>query len=225
MQDISAGPVMRLAPAGAGGDDRGCADADFVATARRLTAGLHDANRALYWGDLCASVAVGYAAFAVAAWCTVLPVRLASGIIAVLALYRALLFIHELMHLRPGAVPGFWSVWNALIGVPLLAPTFMYEDVHRLHHSKVYYGTKDDPEYLPRIGLPAVMRLLVGSLFVPPLLLLRFAIIAPLAAVFPAVRRLMVERMSSLIVNPAFRRPPPVRAVGQWIALETAGVL
>ena len=25
----------------------------------------------------------------------------------------------------------------------------MYEGVHNQHHAKIYYGTADDPEYLP----------------------------------------------------------------------------
>ena len=36
-----------------------------------------------------------------------------------------------------------------LLGVPLLVPSFLYEGVHNQHHAKLYYGTIDDPEYLP----------------------------------------------------------------------------
>lgn len=201
--------------------------ADFLETARRLTADLRRANPTLYWINLCISTAVGYAALGVATHQPSLAVRLVSGIVSVFALYRALMFIHELMHLRPGAVPALWTAWNVLVGVPLLLPSFMYEDVHRLHHSKAYYGTKDDPKYLPlaRTGLPAIIGLLLGSLLVPVLLLMRFAIVAPLAAASPAIRQIMVGRISSLTINPTFHRAPPQRAVGQWIVLEVAGVL
>ena len=44
---------------------------------------------------------------------------------------------------------GFRLVWNLLVGIPLLVPSFMYEGVHNQHHAKRYYGTVNDPEYLP----------------------------------------------------------------------------
>src|SRR3990170_904465 len=62
---------------------------------------------------------------------------------------RAGSFIHELTHIKKGAVRGFRLVWNLVIGVPLLVPSFMYEGVHNQHHAKTYYGTINDPEYLP----------------------------------------------------------------------------
>ena len=32
-------------------------------------------------------------------------------------------FIHEITHVKPNAVPGFYWAWNALVGVPLTAST------------------------------------------------------------------------------------------------------
>ena len=40
---------------------------------------------------------------------------------------------------------GFRLVWNLIVGVPLLVPSFMYEGVHNLHHAKRYYGTARTP--------------------------------------------------------------------------------
>src|SRR3546814_11415486 len=51
--------------------------------------------------------------------------------------------------IKHAAIPGFRLGWNALVGVPMLTPSFMYEGVHNLHHAKTRYGTADDPEYLP----------------------------------------------------------------------------
>ena len=73
-------------------------------------------------------------------------------LVAALALYRALLFIHELTHIHRDALPGFRLAWNVLVGIPLLTPSFMYEGVHTLHHARTRYGTAEDPEYLP-LGL------------------------------------------------------------------------
>jgi fatty acid desaturase len=230
MRNMSA-DISTLTQAPAPISDRnggGDAVADFLASVRGLTADLYRPNRTVYWLDLWASAAVGYTALAVATYGSNPALRLVCGIVAVFALYRAVMFIHELMHVRRGAVPALWTVWNALVGVPLLLPSFMYEDVHRLHHSKACYGTKDDPEYFPLAGagLPTIVALLLASLLAPVLLLVRFAIIAPLAAIVPAVRRMMIERMSSLIINPQFRRAPPARrAAMRWIVLEAAGVL
>ena len=120
-------------------------------------------------------------------------------------------FIHELSHLKPGAVPGFHTAWNLLVGAPLMAPSFLYEGVHPLHHARTRYGTAEDPEYFPPALLrPAALALATAaSVLAPAVLLLRFAVLAPLSAVAPPLRRWVVERASALCVNPAFRRRPP----------------
>ena len=63
------------------------------------------------------------------------PLEIAAALVAILALYRAGSFIHELTHIKHKDVPGFRLGWNALVGVPLLMPSFMYEGVHSLHHA------------------------------------------------------------------------------------------
>ena len=141
----------------------------------------------------------------------VAPLALAAGLVAVLALYRAGSFIHELTHIKKGAVKGFRFVWNLIVGVPLLVPSFMYEGVHNQHHAKTYYGTADDPEYLPLAlmqpwTLPVFM---VVAVLAPIGLMIRFAILAPLSLVSPKLRALVVGRYSGLQINPRFVRPAP----------------
>ena len=46
-------------------------------------------------------------------------------------------------------MPGSGSSGTSWSAFPLLIPSFMYEGVHNQHHAKTYYGTIDDPEYLP----------------------------------------------------------------------------
>ncbi len=75
--------------------------------------------------------------------------RAALLLIAVAALYRAVLFIHEITHRAGRDLAAFAPVWNALVGVPLLVPSFLYEGVHTDHHRQRCYGTDADPEYLP----------------------------------------------------------------------------
>jgi hypothetical protein len=110
---------------------------------------------------------------------------LACGVLAALALYRALLFIHELTHIHKNALPGFRLVWNLLVGIPMLTPSFMYEGVHTLHHARTRYGTAEDPEYLPLAlmkpwSLPVF---LISAILLPLALLIRSGVLVPLGVV------------------------------------------
>ena len=200
-------------------------DADLVRAAARLTRDLNVASPAIYWTDLVASCLVGYGALLPACLPGPLTLRLAAGLIAVLALYRAVSFIHELTHLKPLAVRGFRTGWNLLVGAPLMAPSFMYEGVHALHHARTRYGTDQDPEYLPLARLrPATLALFfVASALAPAALLFRFAVLGPLSAIIPPLRREVVARASALAINPAFRRAAPQGAFRlSWLRWETA---
>ena len=141
------------------------------------------------------------------------PTWLAVGcaLVSVLALYRAGSFIHELTHVKKGAVKGFRFAWNLVVGVPLLVPSFMYEGVHNQHHAKRYYGTVDDPEYLPLAlmhpwTLPVF---LIAAALAPVGKLIRFGILAPLSLLSPKLRARVVGRYSGLQINPKFVRPKP----------------
>jgi len=200
-------------------------DKAMLKAAADLTRDLNLPDRRIYWGDLLGSALVGYAALAMAMLVPTTPVALAAGIVAVLALYRAGSFIHELTHLKPRAVPGFRLVWNVIIGIPLLVPSFMYEGVHNQHHAKRYYGTADDPEYLPlALMKPWTLPVfLVAAILAPVGLLIRFAVLAPLSLVSRRIRKLVVERYSGLQINPRFRRPQPDgRFKRDWMRLEIA---
>ena len=124
-------------------------DKAMLKAAANLTRDLNVARPSVYWVDLGASALLGYAGLAGAILVSSTLLALASALVAVLALYRAGSFIHELTHIKPNAVPGFRMAWNMVVGVPMLIPSFMYEGVHNQHHGKTYYGTVDDPEYLP----------------------------------------------------------------------------
>ncbi|MEQ1497361.1 MAG: fatty acid desaturase [Novosphingobium sp.] len=185
-------------------------DMAMLRAAVDLTRDISAAKASIYWPDMLGSAAIGYAGIAGAillhgwqAW--------ASAGIAVLFLYRALLFIHELTHIHRTALPGFRFVWNLVAGIPMLTPSFMYEGVHTLHHARTKYGTIEDPEYLPLAlmkpwSLPAFI--LIAALL-PIGLLIRCAVLVPLGAVIPPLRKLVWERASSLSINPDFRRRPP----------------
>jgi len=186
-------------------------DAAMLKAAANLTRDLNVPKSSVYWADMLGSALLGYAALAgtIAAHETWLAVGLA--IVAVLALYRAGSFIHELTHIKKGAVKGFRFAWNLIVGVPLMVPSFMYEGVHNQHHAKRYYGTVDDPEYLPLALMhPWTLPLfLLAAALAPIGMLIRFAILAPLSLISPKLRRIVVGRYSGLQINPKFVRPKP----------------
>ncbi len=202
-------------------------DLAMLRAAADLTRQLNVARPAYYWADLLGVSLIGYSALAGAIFLSG-PLAMVSGVLAVLALYRAGSFIHELTHIKTGAVPGFRQAWNLLIGIPMLVPSFLYEGVHNQHHAKRSYGTADDPEYLPlALMKPWTLPLfLLAAALAPVAMLLRFALLAPLSLLFPSLRPLVVRRYSGLQINPRFRRPAPEGEFArQWARQEVAASL
>lgn len=186
-------------------------DKAMLRAARDLTKDLAQARGIIYWPDMVGSALVGYGAIAGAIIASNVIVAVVCAVIGALALYRALMFIHELTHIHRDALPGFRIGWNLLVGIPLLTPSFMYEGVHTLHHKRTQYGTVEDPEYLPLALMKpwSLPLFVVIALLAPVALLFRFAVLVPLGAVLRPVRRIVWERASALSINPAFRRRPP----------------
>jgi fatty acid desaturase len=200
-------------------------DAAMLKAAASLTRDLNAPSSAIYWADLLGSAILGYAALFGAMLLTPTWLAVASGLVAVLALYRAGSFIHELTHIKKGAVKGFRFVWNLIVGVPLMVPSFMYEGVHNQHHAKRYYGTVDDPEYLPLAlmhpwTLPVF---LIAAALAPVGMLIRFGILGPLSLLSPRLRAIVMGRYSGLQINPKFVRPRPEGEFArEWAWMEAA---
>lgn len=186
-------------------------DMGMIRAAAELTRDLNAPRPDIYWPDFLICAALGYGAMALAILAATPLAMLGWGALSALALYRAALFIHELTHIRPTALPGFRLAWNLIIGIPLLVPSFMYEGVHSLHHARTRYGTDEDPEYLPL----ALMKPWTVPLFVlisalgPVAVLLRFGLLSPISLLSKRLRALIVARYSSLSINPNFRRRMP----------------
>ena len=186
-------------------------DAAMLKAAASLTRDLNVPKSAIYWTDMLGSALLGYSGLIGATVVRPTSLAVGLGLIAVLALYRAGSFIHELTHIKRGAVKGFRFAWNLVVGVPLLVPSFMYEGVHNQHHAKRYYGTSDDPEYLPLAlmhpwTLPVF---LVAAMLAPIGMLIRFGILSPLSLLSKKLRAVVVGRYSGLQINPKFVRPRP----------------
>ena len=200
-------------------------DKAMLRAARDLTKGLGEARPGIYWPDMLVSAAIGYAGIATAILAGHVAVQLAAGLVAALAMYRALMFIHELTHIHRDALPGFRTGWNLLVGIPMLTPSFMYEGVHTIHHKRTDYGTAEDPEYLPlALMKPWSLPLFVlVAMLLPVGLLLRFGVLYPLGLLIPPLRRFTWERFSALAINPVFRRRPPEGEFARRVRWQEAG--
>ncbi|HEX3421929.1 MAG TPA: fatty acid desaturase [Sphingomicrobium sp.] len=200
-------------------------DAAMLKAAVNLTRGLNAPNSSIYWADMLGSALLGYSALLGAMVLKPTWLALGAGLVAVLSLFRAGSFIHELTHIKKGALKGFRFTWNLVVGVPLLLPSFMYEGVHNQHHAKRYYGTVEDPEYLPLALMhPWTLPLfLVAAALAPIGMLIRFAILSPLSMLSPRLRRIVVGRYSGLQINPRFVRARPEGEFARdWAVQETA---
>lgn len=190
-----------------------------------LTRALSTANPRIYWADLLASALIGYGALAGAILVESVSLAIACGLVAMLALYRAASFIHELTHIRKGALPGFRLGWNLLVGIPLMIPSFMYEGVHTQHHARTRYGTAEDPEYLPLALMKpwSLPLFIIVATLAPVGLILRFGVLTPLSMLIPPLRRKVVAELSALSINPAYRRRPPEGDFARQWAWQEAG--
>jgi fatty acid desaturase len=181
----------------------------------------------IYWMDFLASITCFYASFAASVLLPLNnPLKLLSAAVAALALYRAVVFIHELAHLSPGRVPGFRVAWNLLCGIPLLVPSFLYAS-HRDHHARRAYGSLKDGEYRPwgrsgnRVG---IVMFTLSSFIALPAGALRFGVLGPLSWLQPRVREWVAASASSLVVDPGYRRDPPSRSEAHGWHVQEAGV-
>jgi fatty acid desaturase len=181
-----------------------------LAEARAIVRDLFVPNPWIYWPDFLFHATLGWTAFVFtlqaqpfSAW------QLAGYLVTALAFYRAIIFTHELAHLRKNTFGVFRFVWNLTCGFPFMVPSFMYNGVHNDHHKRNVYGTREDGEYLPfAVQEPYRIVLYLLLIFVLPLLLAgRFILLAPLSLLHPGLRRLVRERASSLTIDFGYRRP------------------
>jgi fatty acid desaturase len=200
-------------------------DMAMIRAASELTRDLVAPRPLIYWADMLGSATVGYAALYATIMVQSVPLALICALIAIVALFRAGTFIHELTHIKTASLPWFRFGWNALIGVPMLIPSFLYEGIHSLHHARTRYGTVEDPEYLPLALMKpwTVPVFVIVSFFGPIALLFRFGVLGPLSMLVPPLRRIVRERYSGLIINPEFRRRPPEGELkANWMWQEIA---
>ncbi len=193
---------------------------------RAEVADLFEPNPLIYWLDFLVNAALGWACLVLAVahggWISAL-----LTVVAAAALYRAIVFTHELVHLRRDRLPGFRIAWDIACGIPLLAPSFLYDGVHQEHHFRHHYGTPGDGEYLPfgRSPRRAISIYLASHVLIPLLAVIRFAVIAPLSWVWRSIRLPVLRRMSSLSIDPRYVRKLPEVIPRAWRIQEAACTL
>ena len=186
---------------------------DFpLSEARKLVKDLLTPKPLIYWADFLSNITLGWGSFILALMAPAFSIwQLFFYLISVLALYRAVIFTHELAHLKKNTFKVFRSVWNITCGFPLLVPSFTYHGVHNDHHKRANYGTKNDGEYLPfAVGSPHNILSYVCLAFILPFLFAgRFILLTPLSYLHEGIRRFAWERASSLTIDLSYRRPIP----------------
>ncbi|MCC6510411.1 MAG: fatty acid desaturase [Pirellulaceae bacterium] len=179
--------------------------------AKALIKDLGRPNPTIYWTDFLLTMVTAHILLAAeiraydwlkldgaAFWC----VRGAMFGAAALLYMRGVMFIHELVHLRPDSFRGFRVAWNLLCGIPCLVPSFMYYP-HVDHHRRKSYGTDHDGEYieLSHKHPMYIVLFILAAFIVPPLAFFRFLILTPIAWCWPALREKVELHASTLVVD------------------------
>lgn len=206
-----------------------------LARARHIIADLFTPKPAIYYADFLTTAVIGNVCFAIclaavrdwASFASTWPMALRIGAVLVayvgssLAFYRMSMFIHELVHIRAGKMLGFRTLWNILCGIPFLMPSFVYY-THLDHHRRRHYGTEQDGEYVPfgRESPWSIIKHLFLNFFIPPAVVVRFLLVGPLSWVVPPLRRWILSRASSMVIDYGYERPMPTKKEAWIIFLQ-----
>jgi fatty acid desaturase len=212
--------------------DRPTADphAFSLTEARHVIKDLFKPNPWIYWTDFLLSYSAALFFYAMvrrlpdliaAPTPVMIGLRLVSFVISCLLIYRCVMFIHELIHIRSGTFTAFRVVWNLLAGVPFLVPSFIYY-THIDHHRRKHYGTEEDGEYLSLSHSSpwSIFWFIALSPVVPLLGVFRFLVLTPLTWVCPPFRRWVHQHASSMIIDPTYLRPLPPKKTIRIIFLQ-----
>lgn len=192
--------------------------------AKKIVQDLFERRPLIYWLDFLLSFSIGSICFAAVRRVPLFsPQQAIFFVVSGLAYYRAALFIHEIVHFPRGKMRVFKVVWNLLCGTPFLLPSFVYQ-THHDHHRKTTYATDRDGEYLPFARRPRweIVKYLLSSLVIPPLVVFRFAVLSPLAWLSPRIRAWVHAHASSMVIDPKYIRPEPTPRELFWIRVQEA---
>lgn len=200
-----------------------------IREAREVVKDLLPPNALIYWTDFLFHNVLGWCAFVFCLNAELFSIgQWVSFFVSVLALYRAVIFIHELTHLRKDTFQAFRIVWNCLCGFPLMVPSFLYQGVHNDHHNINLYGTKDDGEYLPFVkqGRFKIVLFVLMSFILPVYFFIRFVFLTPLSYCNKNIRFFVLERASSFAIDLSYKRTrASLNSVPLWQPQEAVACL
>lgn len=180
----------------------------FYAQSRELVSDLFTPHPWFYWIDFSLSLVLAYT---VASMFLTMPLASPGAwlafVVGGVALYRASMFIHEIVHFPKQSMKSFRWVWNIVAGVPMLIPSFTYNS-HLQHHSSRHYGTDHDGEYLPlaRGSIWGLLAFLAQIVIQPILVFSRFLIGTPISFLHPKLRTWFHTHATSLVINFKYER-------------------
>src|SRR5262245_35146130 len=210
-----------------------------LSEARAMVRDLFVPDERIYWMDFLTTIVAGYVCFGLTRWLaegswrpagSAIGHRLALAGLAFAVqcacFYRAVMFVHEIVHLPEKKFGTFRMVWNLLCGIPFLVPSFTYY-THLDHHRRRSFGTGDDGEYLPLANMSPwwIVAYISQCLWVPPLAVIRFGLVTPWTWICPPLGRFIYRRASSLVMDPAYIRPLPTAAALRLIRLQELACL
>lgn len=170
---------------------------------REIIGDCFDPDTRVFWRDFLFAYAAfigGALGFLFLEWPLV---QALSFLIAAFMAYRCSSYIHEIVHLPKERFKSFIIGWNALIGVPFLVPSILYES-HLDHHIPRKYGTEQDPEYLPLAGagFGAILWFIIHHAIVTPIILYgRMLVGLPIRLLSKKGADYLDRRLSSLVIN------------------------
>jgi len=87
----------------------------YVRAAHTAVLGLMAPHPPRYWIDFLVTIAVAYAAYGLYLHAQILSIlEVVTFLACAFAMYRAVVFTHEITHRPPGSFRAFTAAWNAL---------------------------------------------------------------------------------------------------------------
>jgi fatty acid desaturase len=204
-------------------------DRQAIIRVKHQLAHLFKPNPWIFWTDLIVSATVGWSAFVISLNVESVALSALCLFISAYASYRTLAFTHEMDHLKDGDLPYLRAVWHVVCGAPFCMPHFIYRGVHRIHHSTRYYGTPEDPEYIPFVAQGSFREPLkfMWLCFVFPVgVAMRYLVLAPLSLFWPRLRTFVVTKLSGFVMKLDYARQVPTgRDMTIWRIEEVTTVM
>ena len=166
-------------------------------------------SKAIFFWDFTVSAVVGWALF-IAAMLLLTPQSAAFWgclIVASLAHYRALSFIHEVAHNKE-KIPRFQMIYNLLAGYWYGTPAYTHFP-HNDHHNPTTFGSIHDPEYVEwsEKSPLSVFRPFIFCLAAPLVITARFCLLPLVSFLFTeSFKKTIFQKFSTFAMQANYER-------------------